>query len=218
MIFERRNSGNLIIRDIIAKVGPEVDAQAHTMALRPDVYAPVYIIGQGAILMPRKQSVENISAEAAKSAMDKLKLLWGTGSAIPGPTRKKYHEYVTTRDAPAQLIDYCSQLYRETAHIQGVPVKEVHGDATFENIIHDSTEAWWIDPNPHDAPLEREVDLAKIMQSMRGYGASPMTLWDASSLSVASGNPALVKYYYFSHLVRLWKYQPEYHDWVMGEI
>lgn len=225
MTFERRNSGATLHWPCVLKVegSPKLLAQARTMERRPDVFCPVLAAGRNGeqyfCAMPLLQNYkEAATPAAAQAAAVKLERLWG-GEALRfvDTQRAAYQVYVGDLDVPLWLRTVCRVMYDRTAHVKGHSADEVHGDATLQNIVHAGDDAWWIDPNPRHVPLERELDLGKLLQSLYGYDrdATPaLKNGFAPLFDKYHETEELQIYYLLTHLARLWRYQPDRQAWV----
>jgi hypothetical protein len=229
MTFERRNSGATLHWPCVVKVegSAKLLAQARSMERRPDVYCSVLATGRNAeqyfCAMPLLQNYkEAVTPAAAQVAATKLERLWGGGALrFVDPQRAAYQVYVGELDVPLWLRVACRVMYDRTATVKGHSADEVHGDATLQNIVHAGENAWWIDPNTRHVPLERELDLGKLLQSLYGYDADAdatlvegFTKGDGSLFDKYHETEELQIYYLLTHLARLWRYQPDRQAWV----
>jgi hypothetical protein len=195
--------------------------QGAYMQTRPDVYAPVLALTNNGYVMPTLQPLE---AAHVQPAMEKLKLLWQVPNEVPLhydtlKERERYHTYVMQVKAHLTLLKIADSLYSKIADIRGTTANTVHGDATLENcVVLGRTMPVWLDPNLRPVPLEVELDVGKLLQSYYGYHELPS---DACKQEIGSFLfdlniiAEVAKYYFVTHLVRLWPYQLARQAWAV---
>lgn len=225
-MLEHRNTGAILQYPCIIKSWKDDRLPKHCaiMQRRPDVYCPVYSSGKSGgswfIVMPQLQPhTEIVTSEVCASAMYKLKLLWGADrEKTVASFREDYNRFIKSLNVPRELTHLVSDLYDGIADMAGSPATAIHGDATVQNIVHDDeAEAWWVDPSVRPAPLEREVDLGKLLMSLLGYDYLTPPLVEAVEelLYDNSGTAKLITYYCATHLARIWKDQTDRRHWIL---
>lgn len=224
-MLEQRNTGANLFYPCMVKVWADARLCEHykIMLRRPDVYCPVFgcseDAGEWSLIMPLfKPHTEMEGLEVCRSALDKLKLLWGTyiGQSV-SPVREEYQKFIETLDVPEALKDLCGILYNQTENIKGTIAFDIHGDASIQNIVHYDNIAYWIDPSPRPVPLEREIDLGKLMMSLLGYDniTAKMSQLTWQLLHSNPDDSRLTLYYCATHLARIWRDQIDRRDWIM---
>lgn len=227
MISEQRFSGAELNWPCVVKIGKDetILRQARIMERRKDVYCPFSVSGLDNgnyfYVMPLYDDYKKeMSVAAAKQAIWKLQNLWGGSTTLRriDPYRAAYQEYVDNLEMPSFLRAVCRNLYDKTRTVEGTRAEEVHGDATLGNIVHSEEASWWIDPNPRIVPLEVELDLGKILQSLYGYeehrASQPVNDLFCKLVGEYIETEALQMYYLATHVARLWKYQIHKAEWV----
>lgn len=219
-----RNSGAEISYPCVLKTGKGAVEQARRMRQDPTVFAGIQTFGvadDGVEFMVMPQYTPFHYAlnqeEPARLAVEKLKTLWhNTLNAQRSITRGQYMNYVARCEAPQSMRDLCLDFFVATAARCGTKVQNVHGDATVQNIVLTEKDAFWIDPNVRPVPLEAELDLGKIAQSLAGYDFVREPAKQYLTEVVKKYDRPLVQFYLASHIVRLWKYQPQQRDWAQA--
>ena len=211
-----RNSGTCVDLECVLKTGPGALAQAEFIRSRPDAFIPVLGRTENGYVMPRWEELTNQDVDVA---FHMLKTLWSRSSIRSGPiiSVDAYHDYVMRVHAPTDLKEIANIAFEVMDQSRLHPVFCVHGDATLENVVvrPSSHDARWIDPNTRPVPFVAELDAGKVLQSLYGYDGDwtnatrqTFTLW-ARHL-----DPDGLRYFFLTHLIRLWPYQPDHHDWV----
>lgn len=143
-----------------------------------------------------------------------LERLWGPAVKCKVDT---YLDYMKTR-MPAADHELVSS-YIVPDKLNGV--QAVVGDCTFENIVINDGKVYFIDPGHARGLHCRELDIAKTIQSLRGWEhlkrpkvfpmRKPITFENYSSASLAI---------YITHLYRLLKHAhpKQCHEWALSEI
>ena len=216
-----RGSGATISYPCVLKTGKGVVDQARYMKKAPAVFAGVQSFGvadngEEFMVMPQYTPLQYAlnQEEPLVRAVEKLKILWHkTLNTRRSITRGQYMNYVAKCEAPQRIRDLCLDFFIATAATPGTLVSNVHGDATVQNIVLSEKDAFWIDPNPRPVPLEAELDIGKLAQSLAGYDfiRDPADRYLAEF--VGRSNKPLVQFYLATHIARLWKYQPNQRDW-----
>jgi len=153
-------------------------------------------------------------------AFDKLRLLWQVGSTVVfPPSRLRHHEEQVVPLVVPEMEIMLYNTWLRAKDVVGQPVVAVHGDPTLENIMALNGHAVWIDPSTRTMPLDVEFDAAKILQSYFGYetlGPSlPPSHVARHFLVNLRLNLPLTAYYLMTHLVRLYKVQPQARAWAL---
>ncbi len=222
---EQRNTGAVLSYPCMVKSWKDDRLYMHyqIMAMRPDVYCPVYscgrLNGEWQLTMPLMHPHEEMSNPVTcHSALNKLQLLWGgnCGHSV-SPAREPYQAFVERLEVPADLKNLCRHLYNEIKSVRGTIAADIHGDATIQNIVHSGDEAYWIDPSPREVPLEREMDLGKLLMSLMGYDkvTERMSQITWRMLYDNTNTATLTNYYCATHLARVWREQVDRREWIL---
>lgn len=217
---EIRGSGSTLY-ETVYKVGPDVRLQGALMRTRSDVYAPVLDLTERGYIMPRLLPIE--SWKEVELALGRLKLLWTSERSNPRTAipRAQYHEYVMSLECDMRVRRIASLSFQKTMRMLGTPAIQIHGDATIENtVVLAEHKVFWIDPSLRIVPCEVELDAGKLLQSVYGYHEMPIgaAATIKTFLYDQKLNIQLLKYYYATHLVRLWRHQPKHHPWIIQQI
>lgn len=217
MIIDRkinRNSG-ATLEPCVYKHGHGVREQGLKMLLYPKVFAPILDLADDGYYMPL---LVPPSAQCLTPALERLAELWvSTPIADLKSTNRQHHHAVqiapfVAADAVSCALDY---WYQKTASIVGRAVTVVHGDPTLENYMHGGI---WLDPSIRAMPLEAEFDGGKLLQSYFGYGNAPYHDDRAHVkrfLHEQGLNIDLCMYYLVTHVVRLYRVQPQARAWAL---
>jgi hypothetical protein len=200
----------------VYKTGRDCMEQARIMQQSPRFFCPVVAVGAEGYAMPLLSQMRNSTDVAA--ALRSLGNYWYTKSDRSICSRSQYHEHVSQREADP-LLKRCELTWWEaTKHNLGITVQSIHGDATLENAMLLNELPVWFDPVLRTAPLEAELDCGKLLQSMYGYHPLPAGSVPEIKdfLMKAEVNMSLVHYYFATHLVRMWPFQPQYHSWILS--
>lgn len=176
---------------------------------------PVYEIGDTWYTMPLASPMRG----QYDSLLARYRNLWSKPSQRPC-TRAEYHDYVMSRPevAAVEVIRTAKQLLHNmyASVVQTRPIVQdefVHGDATLSNAVLFDGLPRLIDFSPRPSPPEREVDYAKLRFSQRGFDVhrSDDRLMFGRALDALplTFDPALVKYYYLSHVIRVAAREPD---------
>lgn len=213
----QRGSGNQLSIAVF-KQGPQMLKQAEIMQHTPRTYTPVLATCREGYAMPVLTPLQD--AAQVGRALALLEDLW-LQPATPWRThmsRAEYYDYVQRCPTDMILLSAARRWYERARGQAGAPVSNIHGDATLENAMLYERQVVWIDPDVRATPLEAENDAGKVLQSVYGYSAIPV-----GGIRVALDwlaqrrlNAALVKFYFASHLVRLWRHQPAHHSWAIS--
>lgn len=230
MTAENRKSGAVIYTNVVVKVGDNLKRQGEFMASRKDVFCPIILVTtEGYYMMPNHIPFSNRAPVAViESALQKLTDLW-YGLAEEKDNLKEYNvvahradyvEYVmstfpdiqATNKLRTTILAYYDAVLKHCSGDEKFLVNFVHGDATLQNIVWDggTEEAFWIDPNCRKVPLERALDIGKLLQSLEGY--DQYTLSQAIPIlnlynSLTDEEKLLARFYCLTHFARLWRYQ-----------
>lgn len=209
----KRNSG-ATLEPAMVKYGANAEAQGTKMAAYPQVFAPVISGLVNGYVMPMLGERPVGDRLVLQQAFSKLQALWLAGSAGNlGLSRCAHHTTAIVPLATDALQRPLVDWYYRARPYDGTAVNVVHGDATLENIMVYDGAACWIDPSTRPMPLEVEFDVAKLLQTQFGYnGCAPET---AVTEFVRSLNlrKEILGYYLMTHLVRLYKVQPQARLW-----
>ena len=231
----KRNSGSTIYQNVVVKCGPHelINKQAELMQAAPLCHVPVLFKGEGFYVMPEAQDLPSDCSWEIPSAINLLKNMWRVYSGFTSTShlrnplqRQAYYNKIRLRAIEDAVPE---RLVRELHHWSDKIMRPnsvqwgafVHGDATLENILvlkHGSTrDVRLIDTSPSPIPPEPEVDIGKLLQSYYGYEDrfTSSTIDALEQQLHLLGVSDLSKFYFITHLIRLWKYQPQRQDWVM---
>jgi hypothetical protein len=208
-----RNSGSTL-EPCIYKSGPGTVAQGRKMLAYPHVFAPVLGITDHGYCMPRLNEPSSVSLSAA---LDRLVVLWNsTDIGLLVATRAQHHETQVAPLATEPLLRRAlEQWHARVQTVHGTAVNVVHGDPTLENYMYNGV---WLDPSTRPLPLEAELDGGKLLQSYFGYGHCGTTeeLQAIRKFIHTCGlNLDLCAYYLVTHLVRLYRVQPQAQFWAV---
>lgn len=185
----------------------------------PEVFVPVLALDpvREAYAMPYVRG--DLTVASIETGIAKLKKLWA--HPIPMGFRasvgiQEYYRYCQRLEAPAKIklaLELCYEDVRQGRHDSlDASVSYVHGDATLENLLPSGD---WIDPNTRRVPALRELDGAKMIQSLMGYhGEIPPAVADVVRKFLREMNPSLLHFFFTSHVMRLCRHQPEKAEWV----
>lgn len=221
MIIDRvitRNSG-ATLEPCIYKHGHGVREQGMKMGYYPRIFAPVHLTEDG-YFMPK---LDQPDAASLPQALARLADLWLTPSLDVTPVdttdRARHH---AVQVAPLVFTDTINEKVLEkwrvrTANIVGTPVAVVHGDPTLENYMMNGV---WLDPSIRPLPLEAEVDGGKLLQSYFGYSFGTGVLWWEQKhirnfLHEQRLSIELCAYYLVTHIIRLYRVQPQARSWAL---
>lgn len=213
-----RPSGSTLIQAIYKRCA-DATQQVRLMAEAPTVFAPVLACGTGGYAMPVLQPLRN--AKDVSAALTLLADYWNTKGTVRTAgccTRIEYQQYVAQLPADGFLLKIAARLYRATRYKRGTPAASLHGDATLAHAMLYNDIPRWIDPNPRCVPLEAEVDCGKLLQSVFGYDHCVPEVAEIVDkfMRARKVNMLLTQYYFSTHLVRLWRYQPQHRAWALG--
>jgi hypothetical protein len=213
-MFVKRNSG-AVLSTVVYKTGPKMYEQGLKMQARPDVFAPVLLLGETGYVMPALVETTNVA-----EALGRLRQLWAVHdpqAPLDGETRERHDLYQVAPLAAPSLAPALAVWRTKARYSIGRMVAKVHGDATLENIMATPEgRVVWIDPSTRPMPLEAEFDVAKLLQSYFGYGegaASGARSVIKQFVRDEGFNHALMGYYLMTHLVRLHVVQPQARRW-----
>jgi hypothetical protein len=210
----------------VYKAGPDVLFQANLMRRFKHIYAPV--LAQSEIpkgyVMPRLEPLQTAAQVAA--ALGKLQDLWNSKNDWSSPSlfrarqrRAQYQRYLVDLPCCMELQHKAYELFLQVKDIDDTQATSVHGDATIENAMWFNNQPVWIDPCTRMAGQSFDIalDCGKLFQSMYGYHELPKGARTVISgfIGALDVNPLLVKYYFATHLVRLWRHQPEKQNWAL---
>jgi hypothetical protein len=208
----KRNSGS-ILEPAMIKRGANAAQQCAKMTAYPSVFAPIHGTVDDGYVMPMMGERAPGDTMALRQAFQKLETLWKTPRPCLGPGRDAHHTTSVVPLLTAELQRPLVEWYYRARPYTGRSVNVVHGDATLENIMMYNGYACWIDPSTRPMPLEAEFDVAKVLQTQFGYNgcvAEPeVTAW-ARTLSLRK---EVIAYYLMTHLVRLYRVQPQARLW-----
>jgi hypothetical protein len=219
----RRNSGALL-EPCVRKSGLGCYQQGVKMQKYPGIFAPVWTADYttDSYVMPALQ--EPVIPYDYVTAFAKLKALWEAGvQHVPEPLsrRERHHREQVEPLATNELAEALSYWWSAVRSLDGLTVHAVHGDPTLENIMSYNAHAVWIDPSTRTTPLEAEFDAAKILQSVFGYDrlnndeahdGHRQAIKFVQDLNI---DWSLTGYYLVTHLVRLYKVQPQARAWAV---
>jgi hypothetical protein len=123
--------------------------------------------------------------------LDALDKLWGTSNREPDVVT--YMQYMSDKMPDEHYRIVCASLRGLT------PVGQVYGDCTWENIVLTNDRVVFIDPGDPRGLFCKELDLAKLLQSERGWelvkkgGEGVQAPWPADNVVAL----------YVTHLYRL---------------
>ena len=211
-----RPSGSVLTEAVYKRCKNAVE-QAALMQEHPATFAPILAHGCGGYAMPVLQPLR--STFDARAALEVLERYWSYPSNLRVfCSRQKYQDYVHTLPADKLLHNATNHWYYEVEKRIGTPAHSLHGDATLENVMLYGSYPRWIDPNPRIVPAEIELDCGKLLQTSFGYHDCTAGVAETIGDFIRSLNVNLdLTYYYFAtHLVRLWRYQPQHHAWAVA--
>jgi hypothetical protein len=190
------------------------------MDVFPEVFAPIEARLIDGYVMPMMGERSIGDAAQLQQALTKLKLLWhgcGKRERLSPYTIDEHHTLDVVPLARDGLIKPLMDWYyamRNGSNVSHV-VDEVHGDATLENIMVYEGRAVWIDPSTRRMPAYAEFDCAKLLQTHFGYGAYQPELGVDEFVKQEAKNKVLTGYFLMTHLVRLYKVQPQARAWAL---
>ncbi len=193
--------------------------QGRIMAEHPGVYCPVAHYDDNLIVMPEMFPVSSINHTASADAFRKLELLWSTPSlSYECMSRTEYFDYVESRCEVSWLREKLYRSWVAVKDVKGTFAASIHGDPTFENIVHDGDfAAFWIDPDWKPRPLEKELDLGKLLVAYLGYGDTCEAIRRAAAEFIDTHNTKrrLTRFYALTHIARMIPYQPKCREWLL---
>lgn len=216
-----RNSG-ATLEPAMIKRGDNCEAQGMKMLQYPTIFAPVFgwaprmpNAARGYI-MPLMGERAVGDAATLQQAFTKLSALWYAGMSPDNQlSRDEHHTRAIVPLASDGLMRPLVDWYYRARPYDGTKANAVHGDATLENIMVFNGTAVWVDPSTRPMPLEIEFDVAKILQTQFGYNecrAEPAVTDFVRSLNLRK---EVLGYYLMTHLVRLYKVQPQARAWAL---
>lgn len=218
MIIDRkinRNSG-ATLEPCVYKHGHGVREQGLKMQRYPDVFASILSVADDGYYMPM---LKPPSTQCLSLALERLAALWLSAPSVTtdGTNRQHHHAVqvapLVVGDAVNHALDY---WYQKTANIVGRAVTVVHGDPTLENYM---AEGIWLDPSIRAMPLEAEFDAGKLLQSYFGYGYPPSYPDKQRIVQFLHGQGLSIDlciYYLVTHIVRLYRVQPQARIWALN--
>lgn len=215
-----RNSG-ATLWPTVYKYGPGCRAQGLKMQHYGTVFAPVMHVTDNGYYMPM---LTEPSPECLAPALRRLADLWVTPSEhVHQVFRNDRAAHHTEQVKPITLefpllTKVLQNWYDRTYELKGTPVSVVHGDPTLENYMQFGV---WLDPSTRSMPLEAEFDAGKLLQSYFGY-SGPLS-WSHSRrvllfIREQQLNVELCVYYLVTHIVRLYKVQPQARSWAVDTL
>ena len=208
-----RNSGATLEPAMIKRDANSVE-QAWKMQEYPQVFAPVTAILWTGYIMPMLGERAVGDSLVLRQAFSKLQALWLAGARdSAGLSRCAHHTTAIVPLATDALQHSLVEWYYRARPYDGTAANVVHGDATLENIMVLDGVAVWIDPSTRPMPLEVEFDVAKLLQTQMGYNGctpEPAVTEFVRSLNLRK---EVLGYYLMTHLVRLYKVQPQARIW-----
>jgi hypothetical protein len=209
----KRNSG-ATLEPAMVKYGTNAEAQGAKMSAYPQVFAPVIGGLVNGYVMPMLGERSVGDHLVLRQAFSKLQALWLAGSVGDlGLSRCAHHTTAIVPLAADALQRPLVEWYYRARPYDGTAANVVHGDATLENIMVYNGAACWIDPSTRPMPLEVEFDVAKMLQTQFGYNgcaSEPAVTEFVRSLNLRK---EILGYYLMTHLVRLYKVQPQARLW-----
>lgn len=213
----KRNSG-ATLHPAMIKQGPNMHEQGAKMAAYPDVFAPVFMTVPGGYVMPMLDERSPGDDHILSAALKKLTHLWYVCRPcnLSSQPRWQHHALQVAPLVPDTLSEPMLHWARVARELRGTIVNVVHGDPTFENIMAYDGQPVWIDPSTRPMPLEAEFDAAKLMQSYFGYGGAQPEERVIMFIRDQNLRVPLIGYYLMTHLVRLYKVQPQARAWAVN--
>jgi hypothetical protein len=208
-----RNSG-ATLEPCIYKHGVGCLEQGRKMALYPAVFAPVLVLTTDGYVMPWLQQ-PTTEADLQK-ALRRLATLWLAPGKESQTDRAHHHAtqvepYTANATQLLKALDYWV-LRAQGTH--GKTVLSVHGDPTLENYMAGGV---WLDPSVRPLPLEAELDGGKLLQSYFGYERQAWPEWRRKCIRDFLKDQGLdldlCAYYLVTHIVRLYRVQPQARTW-----
>ena len=221
-VVVKRNSGSTLTPTIY-KTGGNAVTQGLKMQMYPAVFAPVLATTDSGYFMPE---LRDPTDEQFPDALDGLRKLWASTRRVELSVqrRNEHHNLQIMPICATELRTVLDSWYARVSDavaVPGISVNVVHGDATTENWMlrkGPQGRAVWIDPSVRAMPLEAEFDVAKLLQSYFGYNAGcteQVQKYIREFVRNGPFNADLLGYYLVTHLVRLYRVQPQARRWAL---
>jgi hypothetical protein len=205
-----------MLEPAMVKYGANAEAQGAKMLAHPQVFTPVTAQLPDGYVMPMLGERAIGDAVVLGQAFSKLQALWLAGAkGSTGLSRDAHHTTAIVPLVTDALYRPLVDWYYRARPYAGTVANVVHGDATLENVMVYNGVACWIDPSTRPMPLEVEFDVAKVLQTQFGYnGCAPETAVTEFVQSLCL-RKEILGYYLMTHLVRLYKVQPQARTWAV---
>lgn len=192
-----------------------------------DIALPCVLESPQEIAMPLAQP--RVEAAALVDLLGAYSRLWRMANPRQHVSIGEYHNYVFERAKDtsqialdddearftlAQAAYLADDLFpsAQAAHLRAAQFGFTHGDAIVSNAVTTQRGVRLIDFSPRPTPPDREIDASKLVFSALGFDLGPRRQLALrrllTDLLSSTMNPALMRYYLTTHLIRVITREP----------